>query len=292
MYPLLRPLLFKLNPESAHHLSFTALGAAKPLKSLFKHLFQYQDPRLERTFFGLKFPNPIGLAAGLDKEGELTEMWECLGFGHAEIGTFTAMAQPGNPKPRVKRLVSERALINSMGFPNSGAEAAALRLKNLKENGNWPKAPVGINIGKSKAAPLEEAEEDYLKSVSLLASLADFLVINVSSPNTPGLRKLQETKPLKKLLGAVVKGAKKKPVLLKLSPDMDEKGYRGAAETALSQGCKGLVVTNTTLSREGLPPGDYPSGGLSGLPLKNKALKVLKNLSRFTKGTGGAEPHQ
>jgi dihydroorotate dehydrogenase len=257
---------------------------SEPILPLFSPLLRVSDPRLERTVFGLKFPNPIGLAAGMDKEGQIPLAWERLGFGFAELGTFTAIAQPGNPKPRVTRYPPQKALINSMGFPNSGSEAVGENLKRLKQNGRWPSSPVGVNIGKSKVTPLEEATEDYLKSLRDLRPYADYFAVNVSSPNTPGLRKLQAAKPLKKLLTALVKEAKGKPVLLKLAPDLEEKALKEAASTALSAGCAGLIATNTTLSRKGLPAGIYPEGGLSGRPLTTMSTQVLKKISRFTKG--------
>ena len=277
----------------AHRLALGALGLSRPLLPLFSPLFTTSDPRLERILFGLKFPNPIGLAAGLDKKGELADAWGQLGFGFAELGTFTARAQEGNLRPRVHRFPAQKALINRMGFPNEGARAAAGRLKELKESGRWPSIPIGINIGKSKVTPLEEAGEDYLESLSFLRPYADYIAVNVSSPNTPGLRQLQEAGPLKKLLTALVKASKGKPVLLKLAPDLEDKPLKQAADTALSAGCAGLIATNTTLSREGLPPYakasgggavEYPEGGLSGGPLRKKALAKLKALSQFTKG--------
>jgi dihydroorotate dehydrogenase len=273
-----------MEPEAAHRLAFGVLKLSRPLLPLFSPLLKTTDARLERTVFGLKFPNPIGLAAGLDKKAELTDCWEGLGFGFAELGTFTARAQEGNPTPRVDRFPAQRALINRMGFPNEGAQSAAGRLKALKEVGRWPAIPIGVNIGKSKVTPLEEAVDDYLESLSLLKNFADYIAVNVSSPNTPGLRKLQEAKPLKKLLTAVVKEAKGKPVLLKLAPDLEDKPLKEAAQAALTAGCAGLIATNTTLSRRGLPPGEYPEGGLSGEPLKKMALDKLKSLSKFTRG--------
>jgi dihydroorotate dehydrogenase len=214
----------------------------------------------------------------------LVEAWAGAGFGFAELGTFTAKPQEGNSSPRVFRFPPQKALINRMGFPNPGAEAAAQRLRALWKSGHWPSIPVGINIGKSKVTPLEAAVEDYLESIFHLKLCGDYFAINVSSPNTPGLRKLQEAKPLKKLLTVLVKAAEGKPVLLKLAPDLSETGLKQAASVALSAGCAGLIATNTTLSREGLPVGEYPEGGLSGAPLRKKALTALKTLSRFTKG--------
>lgn len=283
LYKLLKPFLFALEPETAHHLGLGVLGLSKPFLPLVSSL-RAADKSLERTYWGLKFPNPIGLAAGLDKKGELVDTWEKVGFGFAELGTFTAKAQPGNEAPRVFRYPAQRALINRMGFPNPGAFAAAQALKAVKESGDWPVSPVGINIGKSKVTPLEGAVEDYLESLEALLPYSSYIAVNVSSPNTPGLRKLQEAKPLKKLLTALVRKARKKPVLLKLAPDLEDKALKQAAETALAAGCVGLIATNTTLSREGLPPGRYPEGGLSGSPLRAKSTAFLRTLSRFTQG--------
>ena len=284
LYKLLKPILFSLEPETAHGLALGSLKLSRPFLPLLSPLLKIRDKRLERTVFGLKFPNPIGLAAGLDKRGELTDTWERVGFGFAELGTFTAKPQDGNDRPRVFRYPAQRALINRMGFPNPGAEAAAKELRALWERGGWPSIPIGINIGKSKVTPLEGAVEDYLESLSYLKLCGDYFAINVSSPNTPGLRKLQESKPLKKLLNALVKAAGKKPVLLKLAPDLTSQQLKQAVDTALSARCKGVIVTNTTLSREGLPKGNYPEGGLSGSPLRKKALDTLKAVSRITRG--------
>jgi len=281
---LLKPLLFALEPEAAHGLALGALRLSQPFLPLVSPLLRTADPRLEKTLFGLNFPNPVGLAAGLDKRGELVGAWEGMGFGFAELGTFTAKAQPGNDRPRVFRYPAQRALVNRMGFPNPGAAAAGRRLKAYRESGRWPSIPIGINIGKSKVTPLEGAVEDYLESLSHLKDCADYFAVNVSSPNTPGLRKLQEAKPLRKLLGALVKAAGKTPVLLKLAPDLEGKALQQAAAAALSAGCKGLIATNTTLSREGLPTGEYPEGGLSGAPLAKRAVQSLRALARVTQG--------
>jgi dihydroorotate dehydrogenase len=284
LYALAKKLLFSLDPETAHRVALGSLRAFQPLLPLLSPVLRVTDPKLETTVFGLKFPNPIGLAAGLDKKGQLPMAWERVGFGFAELGTFTAKGQAGNPKPRVFRYPAQKALINKMGFPNPGAYEVSLNLKHLKENGCWPTIPIGINIGKSKVTPLEEAAEDYLESLDYLRPYADYFAVNVSSPNTPGLRQLQEAKPLKKLLTALVKEAQGKPVLLKLAPDLEEKPLKEAASTALAAGCAGLIATNTTLSRQGLPKGTYPEGGLSGALLKEKATQVLASLSKFTKG--------
>ncbi|HVZ80662.1 MAG TPA: quinone-dependent dihydroorotate dehydrogenase [bacterium] len=284
MYKLLKPILFRLDPETAHHGALGALGLLEPFLPLGGAFWRVRDPRLERKVLGLKFPNPIGLAAGLDKKGERVLSWERLGFGFAELGTFTAKAQPGNDLPRVFRYPAQRALINRMGFPNPGARVVAQKLKVLKARGKWPLSPVGINIGKSKAAPLEGAAEDYLESLEALLPVSDYIAVNVSSPNTPGLRKLQDAKPLKKLLTALVRRAGKTPVLLKLAPDLEARPLKEAVSTALAAGCRGLIATNTTLSRQGLPAGTYPEGGLSGAPLRERSTQVLAAISQMTRG--------
>ena len=284
MYSLVKPILFSLEPEAAHHLALGALRLSRPLLPLLSPILRKKSFDLNRVHFGLRFLNPVGLAAGLDKNGELADTWEKVGFGFAELGTFTALPQDGNDRPRVFRYPGQRALINRMGFPNPGAAEGAKRLKALRDSGKWPSIPIGLNIGKSKAAPLEGAVEDYLESLEALRDCGDYFAVNVSSPNTPGLRTLQEAKPLKKLLAALVKAADGKPVLLKLAPDLGPKPLRQAVDKALSSGCAGLIVTNTTLSRDGLPGGEYPEGGLSGAPLKEKSLAMLKAVAKMTRG--------
>jgi dihydroorotate dehydrogenase len=276
--------LFTLPPEAAHRAAMLALKLGRPCLPLLAPWLRLQDPRLETTVFGLRFPNPVGLAAGYDKAAEAVDCWPGLGFGFMELGTFTSLAQPGNPKPRIFRLPSEEGLINSMGFPNPGAAAVAARLKALKEAGRWPKIPVGINIGKSKAADLGRAREDYLASTRLLAGYADYLAVNVSSPNTPGLRSLQAPRELKGLVAAIKKAALGRPVLVKLAPDMGLKELKRSIEAAASGGCSGLIVTNTTIGRESLPLGRYPEGGLSGRPLGPKSLVFLKETVSCTRG--------
>ena len=284
MYSFFKPILFSMEPEAAHRLALGALRLSRPLLPLLSPLFQTKDDRLHRILFGLRFPNPVGLAAGLDKRGELAEAWEKAGFGFAELGTFTAKPQAGNDPPRVFRYKAQKALINRMGFPNPGAAEAAKHLTRLRFSGRRPSIPIGINIGKSKAAPLGGAVEDYLESLEALKDCGDYFAVNVSSPNTPGLRSLQEAKPLKKLLTALVKSAEGKPVLLKLAPDLEAAPLKQAVDGALSCGCAGLIVANTTLSREGLPPGEYPEGGLSGIPLKRKSLAMLRAVVKMTRG--------
>lgn len=284
IYPLIRPLLFTLPPEAAHGAALAALRLGRPFLPWLKPWLCLKDPCLERKVWGLKFPNPVGLAAGYDKDASCVDAWPALGFGFMELGTFTALAQPGNPKPRVFRLPAPKAVINRMGFPNPGARAVAARLKKLKASGRWPKIPVGINLGKSKSADLGEAKEDYLESLGSLKEFADYLAVNVSSPNTPGLRALQTPRELKRLVFALKKSAGSIPVLVKLAPDLTLLELKSSADAALAGGCQGLILTNTTLSRENLPLGRYPEGGLSGLPLADKSLLFLEKMARHTKG--------
>ncbi|HMG04960.1 MAG TPA: quinone-dependent dihydroorotate dehydrogenase, partial [Chthoniobacterales bacterium] len=202
---LVRPILFSLDPETAHHLAIGSLHAASSLPLTLRALHGFKPPPKPRTVFGLTFPNPVGLAAGFDKNGVALPAWAALGFGFVEIGTVTAQPQPGNPRPRIFRYPQQEALINQLGFNNDGAEAVAARLRMLRGKGRWPGIPVGINIGKSKVTPIEEAADDYLFSFRLLREFADYMVLNVSSPNTPDLRSLQGPGALEPLLRAVGK---------------------------------------------------------------------------------------
>src|SRR5437879_8419364 len=198
-----RPLLFSIDPETAHRLTIGSLRAASHVNLALRALSVFQPPAKPKKLFGLNFPNPIGLAAGLDKNGVALPAWAAIGFGFIEIGTVTAKAQPGNPKPRIFRLPRQQALINRLGFNNDGADAIAERLRRLRRSGRWPAVPVGINIGKSRTTPLEQATDDYLYSFRLLRDFADYIALNVSSPNTPGLRELQEPQRLSELLHAI-----------------------------------------------------------------------------------------
>src|SRR6516162_2085320 len=217
-----RPLLFSLDAETAHHFTVRLLGRASHFDAALQLLGFFRPTPKPVSLFGLTFPNPIGLAAGLDKNGVALPAWAALGFGFIEIGTVTAKAQPGNPRPRIFRLPEQQALINRLGFNNDGADTIAERLRKLRGSGRWPTVPVGINIGKSRATPLEHAIDDYLYSFRLLRDFADYLALNVSSPNTPGLRELQEPQRLSELLQAIGRepGAARKPVLVKISPDL------------------------------------------------------------------------
>lgn len=266
-WPLLRAVLFRWDAEFAHEFTLEALHKFPRLSgALVRPFVAAPPPQLARTVFGLPFRSPVGLAAGLDKNGVGLPFWPSLGFGFIEMGTVTAFPQPGNPRPRLFRLVADEAIINRMGFNNLGSEALAERFRDLKARGLWPEVPVGANIGKSKVTPNEDAVGDYVTSVKRLQGLADWFTVNVSSPNTPGLRDLQDRDSLAKLLPAVVEAARGTPVLLKLAPDLEDDAIRAATSLAKDLGVSGIVATNTTLSRPGTVPSDE-SGGFSGRPL-------------------------
>ena len=261
-----RPLLFQLDAETAHHLTLSTLGAAPRLMgSLARPLCA--APRSPTQLFGHDLPCPIGLAAGLDKDGVAIGFWPALGFGFIEVGTVTALPQPGNPRPRLFRLVQDRALINRMGFNNHGSEALARRLTVLRERSRWPDVPVGANLGKSKVTPLEDAAADYATSARRLADLVDYFTVNVSSPNTPGLRSLQDADPLRRILDAVMTEARGTPTALKLAPDLTDDAIGEAVELAIEQGLHAVIATNTTIRRDGLTHDPDEAGGLSGAPL-------------------------
>ena len=295
LYDLLRPLLFTLSPELAHGVAFRALSSWQALLQRRAAAPAADDALLSRTLWGLRFANPLGLAAGFDKNGALPHVWPALGFGFAELGTVTALAQPGNPAPRLFRLADERALINRLGFNNAGAAAVAQSLARRLAAGR-PAVPLGINLGKSKLAPLEHAADDYVASLRLLAPLADYVAINVSSPNTPGLRDLQSEAQLGPLLArlhaenvalASARGAVAPPLLLKLAPDLADEALPGIVEIARAHRVAGLIATNTTISRAALPPDHRlaaEAGGLSGAPLRARATAVVRQLRRLTRG--------
>ncbi len=294
MYRILRPLLFSVAPEKIHHLVFSLLSLKSRLPGfslLLKWLFRYEDPRLERKLFGLTFKNPVGLAAGFDKDARLVDVLGDLGFGFVEIGTLTPKGQPGNEKPRLFRLPQDKALINRMGFNNEGVNAAAERLKNRKSS-----VIVGGNIGKNKWTPNENAHDDYVYCFNALYDYVDYFVVNVSSPNTPGLRELQEKAPLQKLLQTVkdlsMTKPVVKPVLLKIAPDLTVEQLDDIIEILKTTHMDGVIATNTTLSRDGLttPPEKVDrlgAGGLSGQPLTNRATEVIRYLRA---GLGAAFP--
>lgn len=283
MYRLFfRLVLSRLDPETAHHLAFLVIRVlGLPGLRQLTRLFTRPHPSLAVQTLGLTFPTPFGLAAGFDKEARGIAGLGALGFGHVEVGTITAQPQPGNPRPRLFRLLADRAVINRMGFNNAGADACAPRIARARRARIRP--IVGVNIGKTKIVAVEDAIDDYLRSTRLLAPHADYLVVNVSSPNTPGLRGLQELDMLAPLLEAVRDAAGAVPVLVKIAPDLSDEQTLRIAELVLRIGLAGIVATNTTLSREGLTTpaarveaaGD---GGLSGPPLAARSLAMLRLL--------------
>lgn len=235
-----------------------------------------------RRIFGIDFRNPIGLAAGMDKNAIALPAWEALGFGFIEIGTITAQAQPGNPAPRLFRYPRQQALINRMGFNNDGAAAVARRLEKLKISGRWPRIPVGVNLGKSKVTELHDAPADYLASFRKLLPFGDYFVINVSSPNTPGLRSLQDRDALAAIIRALHDENSEKPLLVKIAPDLEEPAAVEIAELAAEEKLSGLIATNTTLDHASVPPEKDQQGGLSGAPLREKSTTMLRLITRHT----------
>ena len=283
MYAALRRALFTVPPERIHTLVFAALRAAtatEPARRQLRRALAPHDPILASTVFGVSFPGPLGLAAGFDKDGLGLHTWGPLGFGYAEVGTVTAQAQPGNPQPRLFRLPADRGLLNRMGFNNHGAGQLALRLAR-----HHPDVPIGVNIGKSKATPPERAVDDYRSSARLLGPLAAYLVVNVSSPNTPGLRDLQAVEALRPILTAVL-AETSTPVLVKIAPDLSDEDVDAVADLAVELGLAGIVATNTTISRagvEGLPNAEE-TGGLSGAPLLAVSTEVVRKLATALQG--------
>ncbi len=288
---ILKPLFFLKKPESAHHFTFdlTKLTFNLPLiKFLVKSSFKLDDPRLEREVFGLKFKNPVGLAAGFDKDAKLIDEMAMLGFGFIEIGTLTPKPQEGNPKPRLFRLPQDEALINRMGFNNGGVLDAVERLKKRKSD-----VIVGGNIGKNKNTPNENAVDDYLFCLEALHDYVDYFVVNVSSPNTPNLRDLQEKEPLKALLLAVKSAndlkAKPKPILLKIAPDLTDGQLDDIIEIVLETDIDGVIATNTTIDRSQLKTDPEKveaigAGGVSGKVLARRSTEVIRYLSQKSKG--------
>jgi dihydroorotate dehydrogenase len=276
-----RPLLFSLDPETAHHVTMRLLGRASHFDVALRPLRLFRPTSKPITLFGLNFPNPIGLAAGQDKNGVALPAWAALGFGFIEIGTVTAKPQPGNPKPRIFRLPEQQALINRLGFNNDGAEAIAQRLAALHDSRRWPAVPVGINIGKSRTTPLEEATDDYLYSFRMLRDFADYITLNISSPNTPGLRELQEPEKLSELLHAIGKEARTapKPVVVKISPDLSGIELKAILAVCEENGVSGIIATNTTLDHSSIAPQLDQAGGLSGAPLRDKSTALVREIA-------------
>lgn len=281
----IRPLLFLVDPETIHHFTFNFLKACCSIpgvKSTLSMFYSFEHYKLEKTLFGIRFRNPVGLAAGLDKDAKLVDELSTLGFGFIEIGTITPKAQPGNDKPRLFRLPADEGLINRMGFNNKGAVHAAELLKRRRSN-----VVIGGNIGKNKVTPNEEAIKDYESCFETLYPYVDYFVVNVSSPNTPGLRDLQEKEPLKKLLLSMKMLSngkpKPKPVLLKIAPDLTLTQLDDIVEILKESGTDGVIATNTTISREGLTTskevvGKIGAGGLSGKPVRERSTEVIAYL--------------
>jgi len=278
---LVRPLLFSLDAEAAHHVTIRLLGRASRSDLALRLLRPFQTKAKPTTVFGLTFPNPIGLAAGLDKNGMALPAWAALGFGFIEIGTVTAKAQPGNPKPRIFRLPEQQAVINRLGFNNDGANAIAQRLGALRDSGRWPAVPVGINIGKSRVTPLEQAKDDYLYSFRMLRDFADYITLNISSPNTPGLRELQEPEKLSELLHAIGNeaGTAAKPLVVKISPDLSPAELTAVLGICEENGVSGIIATNTTLDHSTIPPQLNQEGGLSGAPLRDRSTALVREIA-------------
>ena len=314
---LLRPALFTQNPEQIHNRTLRVLAWAGRHPTVCGALESFLGaPELPIELFGLRFPNPIGLAAGMDKHAEALPAWAALGFGFTELGAVTWNAQPGNPAPRVFRAIPDEAIINRMGFNNPGAEAVAQKLAEWRQAGRWPRHPVGMNLGKSKITPLERAAEDYANSFRVLLPLLDFFVVNVSSPNTPNLRQLQDKTALDEILAALQEiqppepkvqspaslGAADatsritnhpsltpKPILVKISPDLSFDAMDEILELAGPRQIAGIIATNTTITR---PQTTVPRlervyaepGGLSGRPLRQRSTEVIRHLYRQTAG--------
>ena len=296
MYKLLRPFLFLLSPERAHRVTFSMLEIAAKVPGILALVGGKKPPQNAAVeVMGLRFPGPVGLAAGMDKDAKHVDALTALGFGHIEIGTLTPVAQPGNDRPRLFRLPADRALINRMGFNNGGVHAAVERLKQRKQG-----TIVGGNIGKNKATPNERAGDDYIACFDALYPVVDYFVVNVSSPNTPGLRELQEKGPLLELLSTLQTRASSKPILLKIAPDLTDAQLDDVCAVVKESGIAGVIATNTTISREGLlttkaEVDAMGMGGLSGAPVRERSTEVLRYLrARLPKplviiGVGGVD---
>jgi len=301
---LIRPVLFAQDPEHIH--AFTmhmlGLGSRHSLTINAAESF-FGAPELPITVFGLRFPNPVGLAAGMDKTGEAVPIWPAMGFGHSELGAITFQPQPGNPAPRIFRIIPDEAIINRMGFNNEGAQAMAERLAHWRKAGLWPKHPVGINLGKNKTTPLEKAPQDYANVLRILWPHADFFVVNVSSPNTPNLRQLQDKTALAEILTALAETQgdllknpanqnpplQSKPILVKVAPDLTLEALDEILDLAQTHQVAGIVATNTTIARPSTPDAEHATryaetGGLSGKPLRARSTEIVRHLHRQSRG--------
>jgi dihydroorotate dehydrogenase len=293
---ILRPGLFRQDPERAHNVALAGLGLVARTPGLGLALESFLGaPPLPVRAFGLEFPNPVGLAAGMDKFATAVPVWEKMGFGFAELGGVTWRAQPGNPPPRMFRAVADGAIVNRMGFNNPGAEIFARKLSAWKQAGRWPRHPIGINLGKSKDTPLEQAAGDYASSFRQLRELADFFVVNVSSPNTPNLRQLQDKGALDEIFAALQEsqdtreGRAPKPILVKVAPDLSFEALDEILELAGPRQLAGIVATNTTVQRPAtgnatLQKVYAETGGLSGKPVRARSTEIIRHLYRQTGG--------
>lgn len=309
----IRPILFsvlKADPEWLHHQTFRILSwfdhnsdrpSSQWVQAQLQQTYCLKHAALEQTLWGLKFPNPLGLAAGFDKDGMAARLWGNFGFGFAELGTVTLHAQPGNPRPRLFRLLQDKAVLNRMGFNNQGAEALAQRLEAWKDESldhnpqrSHSIIPLGINLGKSKVTPLEAAAADYLGSFRQLQDLGDYFVVNVSSPNTPGLRSLQDSAQLRVILETLQQeNASQKPILVKIAPDLEWDAIADVIQLAQTYQLAGIVATNTTIRRDGLKtqrieatgkPVTEEAGGISGAPVRQRSTEVIRFIYQQTQG--------
>lgn len=293
VYSLLKPWLFRMDPENAHEWTIRGLKTAQAIPGALwgiKWKYRINHPRLSIHCSRLHFPNPVGLAAGFDKHASVYPALAALGFGFVEVGTLTPRPQPGNPRPRLFRLPQDEAVINRMGFNNSGVEAAQRSFSQLKR----PNIPIGINLGKNKDTPVEKAPTDYRKGLRSLYRSGDYFVINISSPNTKGLRDLQQSDSLDRLLTEVMderrllqqETGEVRPLMLKIAPDLDDEGLESVVSIALDRKIDGLVVSNTTLSRDGIKHDlRHESGGLSGRPLARRSTEMIRHIRRFSGGS-------
>ncbi len=283
MYETLRPLLFRLDPETAHKLTLGLLkwaGDVPPTREMLRGMYVVDDPRLRVNAFGLEFKNPVGLAAGYDKNGVAVRGLEALGFGHVEVGTVTRLPQVGNERPRVWRVPEASALVNRMGFPNEGVEKLELPRTDAR---------LGVNIGKGKDTPLENAAEDYVALVGRVHERADYIAVNISSPNTPGLRALQTREAVEPLLKKIADArdglTPRVPLLVKIAPDLTFDEIDGVVDAARDAGFDGIIATNTTIRREGAP--EYATkwaGGMSGRPLEARSTQIIRHICERTRG--------
>lgn len=279
-----KPILFRLDPERAHEIVISCLSSQCSVRTL-SYLAPTPDPRLKLEIAGLKLINPFGVAAGVDKDCRAANSFGAMGFGLVEAGTVTLRPQPGNPKPRIFRYPQAKAVINRVGFPSCGAYEFKRRAQLIFDSRASRNFAFGINLGKNKETPLDEAAQEYHILAAQMCDVADFLVVNVSSPNTPNLRALQDRKPLEEILRSVKTANKTAiPIFLKISPDLTEGQLNDVAEVALNEGISGIIATNTTISRDEFQPSANEQGGLSGTPLFARSLKVVKDLSKLIEG--------